>query len=486
MNRRAPSHPRSGQTLLFLAFSLVVIALAVLWQWDIHKILHVKAKTRNGGDAAALAGARWQASSLNLIGHLNVMQAVAIADGLARGEVTFPEAEVIADTQARVAFAGPLLGVAAAQLAAKKNGMYVNEGYTSDLRVHAERVRDEYSRLYEDDPFAPRAGYPTAWHEYAAMLEALAEEGVAAMVENVDLYSVYSDDDHMLLNPAFYDAIAGRNWCWFYHNAYDLLSRYGGFRSWPPLPEIVARPPVNAEFFSLKLSRAITLEMIPAGPGGAASLVQLLANLAGRSLPGELARVPARWFTYRASDWTDWLSQIPDNFPWEGEVRPEYNYFGADAAVRLEEYTTLHSDSIHDSPDTPAHARRTRPVMWSAAAKPFGSLEGDQRPNRYGLVLPAFRDVRLIPVDTSSAPAGAMRPGWITFIYDILPKYMEFGPGSFTSDERRNFFARQLITWEDPDFHRDGVNWLNENSALCNQPPGRGGGGGGGGTRRGH
>ena len=112
MTPRIPNRRRAGQTLLFLAFSLVVLTLAVLWQFDIHKMLNVKARVRNGGDAAALAGARWQASSLNMVGHLNVMQAVALARALARGETTFPEAESIGEIQARLCFAGPMLGAA--------------------------------------------------------------------------------------------------------------------------------------------------------------------------------------------------------------------------------------------------------------------------------------------------------------------------------------------------------------------------------------
>ena len=490
MNPRPHSHRRSGQTLLFLAFSLVVLTLAVLWQFDIHKMLNVKARIRNGGDAAALAGARWQASSLNMVGHLNVMQAVALARALARGETTFPEAESIGEIQARICFAGPMLGVAAAQLAAKKNGVYANgqsdeegeSGYTGDLRAHARMVREEYSLLYPD-AFEPRAGYETSWHEYAAMLDAVADQGVAAMVDNMDLFAVYSNDDHMLLNPAFYDAIASKNWCWFYHNAYNLLRTYGSYTQWPPLPEIEARPPTNAEFFSLKLSQRAFLDSLPLAPGGLDNLLGLISALAGESIPRAVALVPARWFTYRASSWTAWSEHIPEGFPWEGDIKPEFNYFGADAAVRIDEHTHLHSDAIQEEKGP----GRSRPVVWSAAAKPFGALEGSALPNRYGLVLPAFRDVRLIPVDTSSAPAGGTRPGWITFIYSILPKYMDQGPGSFTAEERQNFYAQQLIRWEDPDFRREGIEWLNTNSESCTQRPGGGGGGGGsGGTRRGH
>ena len=78
--------------------------------------------------------------------------------------------------------------------------------------------------------------------------------------------------------------------------------------------------------------------------------------------------------------------------------------------------------------------------------------------------------MRLIPVDTSSAPAGSVRPGWITFIYTLLPKYMDRGPSVFNAEERRNFFVQQLIRWENPDFRREGVEWLNKNEEVWHKP----------------
>jgi hypothetical protein len=313
----------------------------------------------------------------------------------------------------------------------------------------------------------------TSWHEYADMLEAIAGQGIAAMVDNADLYATYSDDDHMLLQPAFYDAIASRSWCWFLHNADQLLRTYSSYLDWPPLPPIDARPPVNAEYFSLKLGRIDTLDNIAGGPRNASTLVDLMEQLAGQPLPGAIATVSARWFVYRPDAWTTWTSNIPDGFPWDGDVKPEYDYFGADTAVRIEESTTLHSE-----------VNTERPITWSAAAKPFGSLEDGARPNEYSLVLPAFTDMRLIPVDTSSAPAGGVRPGWISFIYDWLPVYMQYGPAALPDN---NWYCRQLKTWEMAGFRRDGIEWLNLNSADCYTRPGGGGGGGGsGGTRRGH
>jgi hypothetical protein len=77
---------------------------------------------------------------------------------------------------------------------------------------------------------------PTAWDDYATMLETVAGFGIAALPDNPHLYTDYADYDHLLLNPAFYDAIASRDWCWFFFHAYGTLQSYNSWRDWPPLP----------------------------------------------------------------------------------------------------------------------------------------------------------------------------------------------------------------------------------------------------------
>ncbi|MFO1491185.1 MAG: pilus assembly protein TadG-related protein [Kiritimatiellia bacterium] len=471
MNPRRPfPSRRSGQVLLFLVLVVVVLTFAGLWVFDVNKILFVKARARNGGDAAALAAARWQGTTLNLIGDLNVMQAVAISDALASGSGDFSQAAAIADLQSRAAFAGPMAGFVAAQQAAKANGIYANDAMTADMREHARIVRDEYVRFYPS-AYTPLPPATTSWEDYANMLEAAANDGVAAACDNIQYYATYSNDSHMLLNPQFYEAIAGREWCWFWWNARDLLFSYTSWMDWPPLPEIQLAQPVNSEIFNLNVAPVPFLDRMGGGGGRGGSYVQVLSDLAGQALDPGIVDVPARWFFYRMEAWGAWTDLIPEGFPFDGEIRPEYNYAGADAAVRIQETSTRRSDSAG-----------ANVITWSAAGKPFGTLEESTIPTRHGLVLRAFDEVRLIPVDASSAPAGAVRPGWLTFIYDILPLYMQRGPVALPPD---NWYAQQLLTWESPLFRRQGVEWLNDHSENC-IVRGGGGGGGSGGTRRGH
>lgn len=70
---------RNGQVLLLVLVSIVILCVAALWLADIHHIILAKDKTQNAGDAAALEAARWQATTLNLIGELNLLHALALA-----------------------------------------------------------------------------------------------------------------------------------------------------------------------------------------------------------------------------------------------------------------------------------------------------------------------------------------------------------------------------------------------------------------------
>jgi hypothetical protein len=188
--------------------------------------------------------------------------------------------------------------------------------------------------------------------------------------------------------------------------------------------------------------------------------------------PQAYAEFNADWAYYQGGRWGLWSEGIADNFPWDGSIRDRYNYAGADAAVAVMAETNRHTD--FQGADS---------VNWSAGAKPFGQLEGEVRPSSYGLVLPAYTDVRLIPIDTTmSGGNGQLRPGWMEFILIHLPRYMEVGlPGL----PQGNWYANQLRTWENREFRETGVAWLLNFSDDCNTPS-PGSGGSGGGTFHGH
>ena len=465
---KRPSKAKSGQVLIFLALAMVLILFVVLWYFDLHKILFIKSKARNAGDAAAVAGARWQGVTLNLIGEVNILQAIALSEALARGETNnFAEAEALADLQARLCLTGPLTGFMAAQQAAKNNGIYTHAGFSDAVYAHAQEVQQEYSWRYPDAPYTNSPSPPTAWDDYAEMLEACAGQGIAAACDNTRYFFDFTDRDHSLLNPDFYDAISTRDWCWFYYNAYALLQNYSDWTSWDPLPLIDEPEPINSEIFGLGLRRAQTLETLPSGGN---DILEQLESLAGQPLETGTVSVAATWYCYAESVWKDWSEALPAGFPFLTDPKEEYAYLGADAAVRIEE----ENDRL-----TPGGT--SDDITWTAAAKPFGYLDGPIRPDAYNLVLPAYHEVRLIPLDASTSPVGGSRPGWAEHIYHHLPAYAAAGPSALDGS---CWYCTQLRTWEEGAFRQEGLDWLAQYSSTCTQSgPGSGPGGG---TRRGH
>ena len=478
ISRHRPPDSRSGQAMIFIVMIVIILTSFALWNFDLHKVIFIKNVTQNAGDSSALAGARWQAITLNLIGDLNVMQAVA----LTWGETN--EVAAINDLQARLCFVGPMIGLAASQQAAKNNGVFNNERFTDRLRQHADEVL-AYRDLGGDGQMMFTEPYSNAWIEYSVMIHSVADGGVAVGPDNARLYSDYSGG-HFLLMPEFYDAVAGADWCWFYHNARNLLYTYVSFHSWSPLPDIISNPnPINSEYFGLglRLQALISDDRVV----NAVNQVIAARGLSGGLVDTNLTRLVSQWYCYDSSVWGTWAAISPggeNQFPAAGPVKSQYDYAGADAATRV----------LAESPRLTPGAGANK-ITWTAAAKPFGYLMADGkaiRPNAYGLVLPAFRDVRLIPVDASSAPAGgAFNLDWRDHIERHLPGYDDdqnnHHPGYMAAGETVPgcWYCLQLVVWENPIFRQTGIDWLRDNSDSCHTHGGSGGGPGGG-SRRGH
>jgi len=464
---------RSGQALWLLLMLLTIMVFVALWHFDLHKLLTVKGRAQFAGDAAALAAARWQGATLNTVGALNVAQALALMNAVTAGDPTYAEAREIAELSARVALTGPLIGLAAAQQAARQNGLRNNRTYTDRLRAHALTVAAEYDGRYAP-PYAAAEG-GTAWGDYAAMLSAVATDGLCVWPDNTRYYGDFISRDHALLDPDFYDAVASGDWCWFLFHADGLLDTYGDWHDWPGLPRVDPPDPSDAEFFGVGLTRLTRLAQVPAvapdaGRDGARAALDELERHAGRALDTNLLDLATAWYAHDPVVWRPWRSIIPADFPFLAPIREEYDYIGADAAVRLE--TPLRRLMPGGATDT---------VAWTAAAKPFGALDGPLRPNAYGLVFPVFSAVRLIPMDVSTAPAGGSRPGWWEHIHEHLEGYLEHGPAATPGD---CWYCQQLAVWEDPAFRETGRAWLAENRDRCHTAgPGPGSGGG---ARRGH
>lgn len=456
-NRKA-SHSQSGQAMIFMIMAIIIIATVIIWNFDLHSILHLKSRTQNAGDAAALAAARWQGLTLNLIGDLNIMQAMAIS---INDQQT---AAIINNAQARLCYAGPLLAMLAAQQAAKNNRIYANDNFNSRLLRHVELIYREYPLIFAEP-------YPGCWEEYGDALYDIARQGVAAAPDNTRYFVDYADYSHTLLRHDFYMAIAGRDWCWFFWHDLELLHTYSDYTCWPALPPCLAHGDrSNSEIFGLNISATST--MLGNGPRRA-TVEQLQEH---RAIPDQrsIANTTSTWYVY---NWTSWEALAPNNnFPIvPRQVKPEYDYAGADTVVR-----------IIAPGERLTHNALQPNITWTAAAKPFGCLMADDtpiRPNTFNLVLPAFRNVRLIPVDAATGGNLSIYDlDWREHIENHLPLYMANGPSAL---DNNCWYCRGLSTWENDSFRQTGINWLNNTNNSCERVI-SGPSAPGGGARRGH
>jgi len=459
-----------------MAFTVLVFFM--MFHVDLHRVIQRKNQAQNAGDAAALATARWQGATLNLIGELNLLHVLALA-------VPDPDAvDAITNMQARLNFTGPLAALYAAQVAAKNNRIYVDPALTTFYKQHAETIRDQYgSTLNANNVVYFTEPWPGAWKEYSDILFSICDDGLAAGPDNARFYSD-PGGGHILFNKEFYEAVLGASWCWFFLFHGGVQEAYQASKQ--QLPEMEEQDYTNSEIFGLGLYPLVMSFEAGGLPHGAPprTTQQLEQDIEDADLehtPPLVYRNPTNsveiWYMYNRPDWMAWDDIKPDGdmmFPATGDVRPHYDYVGADAVLRV----SATVDRI--MPEGGRGATASSTVNWTAAAKPFGYLSaytGKVLPNSAGLVLPAFHDVRLIPADTASnSDAFSSDVEWVRHLKDHLPRG-KIEPGCA--------YCGALVKWEVESFRQAGVDWLKENSHRCKLPSGPGTRRGGG-SRRGH
>ena len=230
---------KSGQIVLVLAFMLLGLLLLALVGVDAFLASHRKNRLQNAGDAAALAAARWQGITLNALGALNL----AKIDTLCKvGDPSYNPVgwdaatnicERLTALQERIAFAGPIMGLYAAQRAAQKNGV---EEQDADMAALVAEATSRASMLEGTELWPEKAD------DYADMLRCAARDGIFAGADNAQFFNFAIQSPHPLYSKAFYEAVAGEDWCWFYlHGGMnDLLA---GFSGWDEIPTAGAGSP---------------------------------------------------------------------------------------------------------------------------------------------------------------------------------------------------------------------------------------------------
>ena len=473
---------KRGQVAIYLLLVLVGIFLVVLLNVDAFGFVRGKNRAQNAGDAAALAAARKQGRLLNEIGKLNVEHILAALDNDA-GRCSDIEMD-----QRRLALLGPVEALRFANRAAKKNKMAVRDEFADILRKHVESIRLVYMGGTNEDGEPYPESYPGAWGEYAAAIEDVISEGLACGPDNLEFYG--AQGGHYLLTKDFYFAIASGNWCWFHWNAEALLDSYDSYRDWAPLPSRDDDSMENSEIFNLHVvawQGALTDLM------STNEIAHVCRLFGGGEIPPEKFDAQSLvsdgeqvWFLfdgvdrgYGAGHWGLWFDGLrlagdEEMFPVVGEVKPEYNVRGCAAICRCEldvETVAMELDSS---------------VTWSAAAKPFGSVENfegetDVATALKSFVVPCFSHIRLVPLDSvGGEDLSTADYGWVTHIREHLGPYLENGP----RNAQGCFYCMQLQTWEVRLFREKGKQWLKYYADTCIR--GYGGCGSHGGASHGH
>ncbi len=444
---------RRGQIAILLAAALLaVIVLAVM---NVSVFLAVRSKNRvmNAGDAAALAVAKYQGELINTIGRLNIDHLkAALADDK-------EECARIMSEQRRICFLGPIHGIAIGNKAARDNGVE-RDASGGMLRILREHVIDVRRSFAVDAELYPEP-WEGAWLEYADILETeigALGDGLVAGPDNVEFANAW--ECFPLLKKQFYNAIAGRSWCWFHFNGEWLLDRDSHNM---PRPDFSSpRRHDNCEIYSLHLE----FRPIPAIDDEWRALVMRLTNCDPADLDkaeGLIASAEQEWAFFDGM-WRTWWEMDPNGewrFPVIGTVKPEYDVRGCAAICRV-------NDSFEDLVDGASGES-----SWMAAAKPFGTVTdlNDALAPVTGLkdfVTPAFTDVRLVPVDSvGGADLSTADAGWVDHIKEHLPRYYTHGTYALPSS---CWWCQQLRTWENPVFRASGKHWLKQNSSSCVRP----------------
>lgn len=205
-----------GQVLLLGIVIMLVLLLAILFLFDIHNVIRAKFKTETAQQAAALAAANWQKESLNLIGEINLIKA---AETLLQDEGRWvdvpqlepdpvtgepspyplkPRIDLLTEMQTRISFIGPLIGFAAAQQAAKRNGL----NPSTDLDSYIELLNTH--NRYSSHPLVNNYRWKAP---YLQLIRSIVGNGIA-VAPNARLTSnpiVYPSE---LAQQALYDALS--------------------------------------------------------------------------------------------------------------------------------------------------------------------------------------------------------------------------------------------------------------------------------------
>ena len=182
MKHRFRKNSQSGQVLITGIVMMSLLLLIIIYAFDVHNVIRAKLKVDIAQQSAAMTGALWQKESLNLLGEINLLKASALLlEGPDNWKTPLPDREkeeaawrreiqnridLLTEMQTRVTFIGPLIGFAAAQQAAKANGL-----------TRIPKALDDYIKKIPDKPLTVN-NY--TWREpYVSLVSTINSAGIA-------------------------------------------------------------------------------------------------------------------------------------------------------------------------------------------------------------------------------------------------------------------------------------------------------------------
>ena len=453
------STSQSGQVLVAGVFILVVLLLLIFAGFDIHNALRARFKIQTAQESAAIAGATWQKNSLNLIGEINLIKACSVLmegdnanwntsiprrDTLLfkRDKAIQARIDILTEMQTRISFIGPLIGFAAAQQAAKANGVPVLgdlEFYYEDLEMN--------SRYQEKSGVKQFIGHYEWRPPYMELIRTISQNGIA-VYPNTTAGNSPRVDPSELADPSFYQAISrkrieiaeAKGEAIYPQTSWDALYNFVYRDKWkdsfasPPWWDIdfnASAFPNESEIFTLGVSQA---NRYPT-PGEPA--YETFRTVASKHLesshadslygmttpPPSSGKLGLDMFCYEQNTWDPEFmmnakSDYKDlfNYWFKGTamrkpVKNRYTYEGPAAYVethidmdktssliRLSGQKTYSDDSIRIGSKREGQSiSLSTSYRPGAIAKALGSLNENDPPTALPLVLPVFDKVIIMP-----------------------------------------------------------------------------------------
>ena len=507
-------HKEQGQVLIFAIVILIILLIATLFLFDLHSIIRSKVKLETAEQSAALAAAKWQARSLNLIGDINLIKA---ANGLLDdyGIETMGETEdeeivsankTLTEMQARISFCGPLIAFGAAQQAAKNNGVNI---YLGDTQSSYKTIYTDLNAYLEKlDPVNNHPRYDVQsynyyeWREpYRSMLSLILAQGLAVRpngrfpgLDNVDPQWLCTDPN----NDSLYGAILNCLWCNPQLNAIIKYPDSYWDGKWYNIAFEQTSFPGESEIYTLGVSYTDT------GAVDESTVENALNNIVGEY---EI-RPKISWCTYD-NRWARYNADGTENLSYDGPNNDGLNYWSRGMFLRndlkknvfyggavayaecyqkiklMNKYKTkmaapLGKDNAYAGTDHMVKAQaalqgniiketssRTLKVgndatsdggIGGVVAKPIAVLDNDKPPTDAIIILPLFNDVAIVP-----STMQRIRPLRINF--SDLEKFVIWlstvedlsNPGSVPPDGTEQYLTA-LQKLDDETFRKTGWN----------------------------